>query len=437
VLICWSFGDGTDSCASYDAAHPYTGAPVSHIYPNLSSYEVTLTVIHADSCAATSRITVQSSQCSAAIVENSEGYGAEHQFFLAASNSAQKNVVNICWSFGDGADTCQLYAPGITDNARHTYAANGLYKACVTAYFQDGCAATGCKYANYVNCDSTNLVIHGNPTNGKYRQTVVTSGNQAASDTTQRDLIAVKNYMYYYNTHYLVRTSFRYELGEIPASAVVLNAHLYLHAKDTVFNGWHSAGLYHGGNIESSYIPDDGLKIGVPYGDAALDMTSFVQYWVNHPERNFGAVLHTFPEDEEDAVYVLNYYGGLAPDSLQPRLEVCYAVPYQPAPQARAMTAVIKASPAGTASAIEVSLYPNPATDALNIRLQSGQTQAGAIYLYDMQGRLLQVLQQHVQYGKGVNSIHVPVNRTNIHAGIYLVKIQAGTGSYTYKVILK
>ena len=99
------------------------------------------------------------------------------------------------------------------------------------------------------------------------------------------------------------------------------------------------------------------------------------------------------------------------------------------------MTATAQASPA--TGGVQVMLYPNPATDALNIRVQSNQAQAGAICLYDIQGRLLQTLQQHVQYSKGTNSLHVPVDRTHIRPGIYLVKIQAGAGSYTYKVILK
>ena len=441
VRICWTFGDGRDTCVYYSAEHPYTGMPFYHTYPDMyNSYLVRMNILYEDSCFASFVLQTQrASKCAVSIYDLQPGYGANHIFSQETSNDLLTKLSTICWSFGDGTDSCLTYnaaAPHATDTMPHSYAANALYQPCVTVAYQDGCAASACRYANYVNCDSNKLVIRGNRTNGKYSQLVKDQYYPYVSDTTQREFIAFHAFLYSVGKEYITRTQFRYDLSEIPDSAIVMDARLYLHKKDTSYTAiYPDYGVLccFQGRIEAAY--DASRVVGFSRIDSVINMTPLVQYWVSNPAANRGAVFHVYPEERESGISAITYHSGQAPDSLQPRLEICYALPYRPAGQARMMTAATQAPPA--ASAIQAWLYPNPATNMLNIRVQSSQAQAGAIYLYDMQGRMVQVLQQHTQYNKGNNLIHVPVDRRHAAPGLYLVKIQAGAGSYTYKVVLK
>ncbi|HSC38664.1 MAG TPA: T9SS type A sorting domain-containing protein, partial [Chitinophagaceae bacterium] len=86
---------------------------------------------------------------------------------------------------------------------------------------------------------------------------------------------------------------------------------------------------------------------------------------------------------------------------------------------------------------LSLRLYPNPATNALTLHIRSSKPQAGALFLYDMQGRLLQILKINVPLAAGNNIIHAAIDRHNIPAGIYFVKIQMGNTLRTCKVTLR
>jgi len=454
VRICWAFGDGTDSCAWYTATQPYTGAPAYHTYPDMHrSYSTTMNVLYDDGCSASYQLNTRAaSSCQATISDDQQSAGPNHVFHAAYSDNIYQRPLNVCWSFGDGSDTCIAYDaahPEATAVMPHSFAANGLYTVCVTAHYEDGCAANACYNANYVNCDSAKLVIYGNNASGKYRQAKVGSRG-TPTDTTQNDFLTLYGVTpETVENPIIIRTMFRYELSGIPDSAIVLNARLYLHKKDTAYPGWSASPYNYRGTIDQmngvwwpmpefygSYGNFGPLSVPMPVGSTQADLTGMVQQWVSHPETNYGAVFHVAPESPMAlGLFYMAFYSGQAPDSLQPRLEICYAVPHHPNSQARAIGSAAQASP--LAAPVQAWLYPNPATNMLNVLVQSNQVQTGTIYLYDMQGRMVEVLQQHAQYNKGNNLIHVPVNRSHVSPGIYLVKIQAGTGSYTYKVILK
>lgn len=75
-----------------------------------------------------------------------------------------------------------------------------------------------------------------------------------------------------------------------------------------------------------------------------------------------------------------------------------------------------------------LSVYPNPASNMINIRLDSSiDTSDCAITLYDMQGRVVK------QFDKYVESINV----SDLSAGIYLLNIAADGGKTTRKIVVE
>jgi len=96
-----------------------------------------------------------------------------------------------------------------------------------------------------------------------------------------------------------------------------------------------------------------------------------------------------------------------------------------------------KITPGVTTAPVLATLYPNPVKDALTLHIQSNKAETGAVYLYDMQGRLLQVLKRRVQYAVGDNTIHMSIDRSRIHAGIHLVRVKMGNKVRTYKVMIQ
>jgi hypothetical protein len=62
-------------------------------------------------------------------------------------------------------------------------------------------------------------------------------------------------------------------------------------------------------------------------------VTDFVQYWVNKPDSNYGMLLKLQAESYYNS---LIFQSGQAPDSLKPRLEICYTVPNSGADSCRA-----------------------------------------------------------------------------------------------------
>jgi len=55
--------------------------------------------------------------------------------------------------------------------------------------------------------------------------------------------------------------------------------------------------------------------------DYVVDVTDFVQDWVNHPETNYGMLLRLVTEQYYNSMV---FNSGQAPDSLKPKLEICY-----------------------------------------------------------------------------------------------------------------
>ncbi|MEQ1678423.1 MAG: PKD domain-containing protein, partial [Chitinophagaceae bacterium] len=151
VQICWTFGDGRDTCIQYPVN--YTGVyGVYHVYAQPGNYNVCVNILYDGGCQAQSCHTVQVSEpdnCRAnferlPITTSANPLNAIFKALPWHNND--KKPVRICWTFGDGRDTCIQYTntfPG-PYVVNHTYANAGLYEVCVKILYQGGCEARKC-----------------------------------------------------------------------------------------------------------------------------------------------------------------------------------------------------------------------------------------------------------------------------------------------------
>ncbi|MBS1564572.1 MAG: DNRLRE domain-containing protein, partial [Bacteroidetes bacterium] len=461
--ICWSFGDGTDSCATYDSAHPWTGTPVVHTYPaEHGNYVACITINYNDRCQAIHCDSVRMpSTCTANFSVVPEGPESRKYYFTGQlTNSDNKKPVRVCLSYGDGADTCLYYDsthPYTGIYLVHTYSANDSMQACMTVQYQDSCSAYNCVGIppSSLCTDNQYLTLKANPADARFRQAVVIEPQNPSefgepnSDLSQTEMIAASWFTYSPPSQDR-RTLFRYDVSEIPANAVVQHAYLYLYAKTNNVFGIPAHPMVQTGNGNQTAL----LRIASPWSLSTVkwkaqpsytwagaryleasdtphnyifDVTDIVQDWVSRADSNYGWLLR-IADEGGGFPNTMIFTSGTAPDSLRPKLTICYSLP--DTMEARRMYP-------GGAPMLAAQLYPNPATDALTINVRTSLPQTGAVYLYDIGGRMVQVLKTGLRLLPGSNIIHAPIDRTHVPPGIYFVKIQMANGLRTYKVTLK
>lgn len=147
--ICWTFGDGSDTCINYGADYngPYT---VGHRYQQPGQYEVCVKIFYYGGCESRrcKPIVIPRDTCAVRVHEiTPSATSLVRGLYAAASSIPPSRIERICWTFGDGTDTC--INASATDPAdvliRHTYPAPGVYRACVRVLFANGCRAEDCE----------------------------------------------------------------------------------------------------------------------------------------------------------------------------------------------------------------------------------------------------------------------------------------------------
>ncbi|HEV8286507.1 MAG TPA: PKD domain-containing protein [Chitinophagaceae bacterium] len=147
--ICWSFGDGKDTCISY--SENYTGSYVAgHHYDRSGIYEVCVKINYYGGCEARKckliNIFLYNIDCRVHLYEIVPSVTSlQRGFYFVSSNDIRPT--RICWNFGDGTDTCITVEPNATEiphAIKHTYPAPGAYRACVKVLFANGCTASDC-----------------------------------------------------------------------------------------------------------------------------------------------------------------------------------------------------------------------------------------------------------------------------------------------------
>lgn len=149
-LICWSFGDGQDTCVEYaqNFSGPYV---IRHRYPQPGVYNVCIKIIYYGGCEAGKcrEVTVGEPECRA----NFERFPVTTNTPLTAGFKAlpwhheNKKPKTICWTFGDGKDTCIDYPEDYSGYyvVTHTYNHPGEYKVCIRIKYYGGCVAEKCR----------------------------------------------------------------------------------------------------------------------------------------------------------------------------------------------------------------------------------------------------------------------------------------------------
>lgn len=147
--ICWSFGDGRDTCIHYNPSLSNNYA-VYHSYKAPGVYNACVTIKYQGGCSSHYCNEVKAGETATCKVEyrtETPSAAPLTRYFIAQPlNSQEKKPLRICWKFGDGKDTCIQYttAPGQHYAAKHTYAHGGQYEACVSVLFDGGCEAHYC-----------------------------------------------------------------------------------------------------------------------------------------------------------------------------------------------------------------------------------------------------------------------------------------------------
>jgi PKD repeat protein len=149
--ICWTFGDGQDTCINYPEI--YTGLyGVVHRYANAGNYEVCIKILYYGGCEARNCKNILVGHLATCAADFERAPIQDNNPLTIAlkalpSNSQNRKPARICWSFGDGRDTCINYPENYTGLylVGHRYLQPGQYEVCVKILYYGGCEARNCK----------------------------------------------------------------------------------------------------------------------------------------------------------------------------------------------------------------------------------------------------------------------------------------------------
>ncbi len=225
----------------------------------------------------------------------------------------------------------------------------------------------------------------------------------------------------------LSRDFLQFDLSAIPPIATVDSAYLSLY-NDPGYNSSNNSGNTEMlAMVQQPWVQDsitwiyqpvfsntDTIITGVTNTPTAskpgIDITKFARYWVSHPNSNFGMAM-LLANEQGAGLGNFQIYGACydADSTIRPKLVVHWS--YCPT------------SISNTESAFfDYDLFPNPATDILNIR--STENNAVDILLFDVMGRKIIAANQ-------VKSISTSV----LQPGIYLLNIVDGSRITVKKII--
>jgi PKD repeat protein len=153
VRICWTFGNGKDTCIQYPAN--YTGDYwVEHKYAQYGQYEVCVNIKYEGGCEKKKCNLIQvnapappQDSCMLQVSEAAVNIASmERKFYvgLMPNRTAEK----ICWTFGDGTDTCIVLANPLNAQqlvVTHRYPAPGTYTVCAKVFYEGGCVVQRCR----------------------------------------------------------------------------------------------------------------------------------------------------------------------------------------------------------------------------------------------------------------------------------------------------
>jgi len=153
LRICWDFGDGATECKQYSTTSTDLFA-INHTYAKGGQYNVCVSILYDGGCESKKCKTViietlppRVDTCFANIFEVATNVNNFVRHFYAGITPNHRPE-RICWSFGDGKDTCiSLPNPLVQQSLliEHRYAAPGVYRVCVRIKYAGGCEAEKCR----------------------------------------------------------------------------------------------------------------------------------------------------------------------------------------------------------------------------------------------------------------------------------------------------
>lgn len=148
--VCWTFGDGRDTCIQYNPSQP-NDLLVQHTYLQPGTYNVCVKIRYQGGCQSTYCRNIQVANgdpCRADYsVEPQNASPMSRKFIAVPWHVLQKRPLRICWQFGDGQDTCIFYTAAFNGpyTVNHIYSQAGSYNVCIKILYDGGCEAQKCK----------------------------------------------------------------------------------------------------------------------------------------------------------------------------------------------------------------------------------------------------------------------------------------------------
>ncbi|MEO7923448.1 MAG: PKD domain-containing protein [Chitinophagaceae bacterium] len=169
--ICWTFGDGTDTCIQYSNTNPgpYN---VHHTYAHPGIYEVCVNILYQGGCEARKckEIRMEAPDtCHANFERIPSPLNNPLLVYLKAipQHNNNRKPARICWTFGDNRDTCINYPENYTGlyAVSHRYEHPGAYEVCVRIIYYGGCEARKCETIHVAEQDRCEANFERIPSN--------------------------------------------------------------------------------------------------------------------------------------------------------------------------------------------------------------------------------------------------------------------------------
>jgi len=388
----WSFGDGTTGTGQYPM----------HTYSSKGSYDVCLT-ISGDSC--------QSSYCSYITVGGDTTYYGCQAYFYTYSDSlngsnystidfadaSSGSPISWNWSFGDGTSSTVQYPT-------HTFNP-GQYYVCLAITTASGCASSYCDYVYVYNNDSTycNLYCTSSVTNE-------TSTGAANGTATVTPIGGTSPYLYGWSNGATTQTIsgltqgyYNVNVTDSKGCQTWTSVEILTQSDSTNWN-----------NYDTLNTNPIDTCLNFPIGNASIYSYSIINsntiaitwivYSAQGASHSFISVEYTFGSNGNYQVPLVitcdsvrttyNFYGPI--HIMQPSGIIDY-----------------------NSSSVNLTLYPNPVTDQLNIGLNSSLSGQVKVSVLNLVG---QVIQTNEIVNVSSQKV-ITVNTASLPKGLYFVQL--------------
>ncbi len=428
AIYFWSFGDSTID-STYNKSHTYSSPGV---------YQVCLTSYLTNGCISTicKNVTVSGGTCLGFTADFKTADSCGTVFFFSSSSL---NANMFSWTFGNGLSST-------TENPVTTYSSSGTYTACLIA--KDtllGCTDTICQ--SVTSTSQLSGIIYrdsGQVADSGWVYLIEMSIDSITGDTS---LTAVDSTLFFYGGYYsfwnipsgnyLIKAALApgaayygnrlptyYTQSSLWSSATSVNVNGCAYINITLLSGTNPGGSGFIGGL----VSQGANKVGDPLEDVHVVLFT----------ADGKTVAWQYTDDNGNYKFDNLAYGDykVVVDVLGKRSEE-YLVTLSEAQPSNSdgnfdvnttSVVVVKKSATGIApiATKQLQLYPNPATQQVNLMFEATEEAITSINIMDISGRLVQ--QQNIQTTKGSNTALLDVS--NLQSGMYLVNIKVGDRNY-------